>query len=234
MEEAFKVWDTSKNPENMGKLLDAAEPVIQSALQSYAGGNKSLRGRARLLAASAFQTFDPTKGAKLRTHLMTQLQPLNRYNKAFQQVTHVPERVSADLYKINQEHQKFFDQYGKEPTDRELADVTGLSSRRIAKVRGFARGEMAESSLTEMDEGEKSVMYPGVSKVDPKQVWLEYVHHDLAPTDQKILEWRTGYNGKMVLSNNEIAKRLGLSPGAVSQRAAKIAERIAQGAGEIG
>ena len=229
MEEAFDNWKKKPTPENMGVLLDKAEPVINSAVQSYAGGNQALKSRARLLASKAFQSFDPDKGAKLHTHLMTQLQPLTRYSRAYSQVLHVPERTSADLYQIHQGHQRFVDEYGREPADSELADMTGISMRRIAKVRGYAKGEMAESGLTEQDEGETAVMYPGVSRADPNQIWLEYVHHDLGPLDQKILEWKTGYNGKETLSTNEIARRLGLTPGAVSQRSAKIAERMAEG-----
>ena len=228
MEQAYQQWKKTQTPENMGLLLHKADSVIQSALQSYARGNKALAGKARILAANAFHSYDPQQGTQLRTHLMTQLQPLNRYNKAYQQVVHVPERVSMDLYKINQSVQDFKDQHGREPSDSELADHTGLSLRRLAKVRGFAKAEMSESSLTENDEGEQATHYPGVFKVNPQQVWLEYVHHDSDPTSQQILEWKTGYNGKPQLSNNEIAKKLNLSAGAVSQRAAKLAERIAE------
>lgn len=229
METEFQNWQANPTPENMGLLLEAAEPVIQSSLKSYAGGNDALHGTARRIAADAFPKYDPQKGTKLRTYLMTQLQPLTRHAKAYSQVTHVPERVSTDLFSLNQANQKYFDQYGREPADSELADVTGLSMRRIARVRQFSRGDLAESSLTENDDGEQSVMYPGVHKANPEQIWMEYVHHDLAPVDQKILEWKTGYNGKAILSNNEIARRLRLSPGAISQRASRIANKLAEG-----
>lgn len=229
MEDAFQVWKHKPTPDNMGALLEKTEPVIQSALKSYAGGNQALHSRARVLAAGAFQNYDPNRGTKLRTYLMTQMQPLTRSSRQYGQMAYVPERVQTDLYHVNQEFQKYFDQYGREPSDQELTGVTGLSMRRIAKVRRFGKGDLSESSLTEFDDGEEAVMYPGVSKVDPEQVWMEYVHHDLSPVDQKILEWKTGYNGKKIISNNEIARRLNLSPGAISQRSAKIQQRLADG-----
>ena len=40
--------------------------------------------------------------------------------------------------------------------------------------------------------------------------------------EQKIIEWSSGLHGKQRLSNNEIARRLGISPAAVSQRRNKI------------
>jgi DNA-directed RNA polymerase specialized sigma subunit len=231
MEDIYERWKAKPSPLVMGELLQAAEPTIQSALRSYAGGNQALRSRARKLASQAVQSYDPKKGAKLSTHLMTQMQPLTRISREYTQVVKVPERATLDLYKLNQEQQKFKDQFSRDPSDKELADATGMSMRRLGKVRGFGRGEVAESSLTEMDEGEASVMYPGVSKIDPEMVWMEYVHHDLPPIDQQILEWKTGYNGKPVLSNNEIARRLNLTAGAISQRSGRISERLNQGRG---
>lgn len=228
MEEAYGVWKQKPTPENMGSLLEKAGPTIDSALRSYAGGNPALKARAKKLAIEAFKTYDPKRGAKISTHLMTQLQPLTRQAREFSQVTKTPERVSADLYKMKQAELEHFDQHARPPSDKELADRSGLSVRRLGKLRRYNLGEVSESGLTEMDEGEQATMYPGVNKLDPHAVWLEYVHHDLAPIDQKILEWRTGFNGNEVLPNNEIAKRLKLSPGAISQRAAKIAQKLSE------
>ena len=228
MEEAYEVWKKKPTPENMGLLLEKAAPTIDSALRSYASGNPALKSRAKLLAVDAFKTYDPKKGAKISTHLMTQLQPLTRHARAYANVTKTPERVAMDLYRMNQSEQEFHNQQSRLPSDKELADHSGLSVRRLAKLRKYHLGEIAESGLTEMDEGDQSIMYPGVHQQDPNAIWLEYVHHDLAPLDQKILEWRTGFNGNPVLPNNEIAKRLKLSPGAVSQRAAKIATRLSE------
>jgi DNA-directed RNA polymerase specialized sigma subunit len=223
MEEAYELWRKDPSPERMGELLDKADPVLRSALQSYAGGNDALRSKARKLAVGAFQTYDPKKGAKLRTHVMTQLQPLTREARVYSQTVRIPERVSLDLYKVRQEGQKLRDKLGRDASDQELSDAAGLPVRRLAHVRAFERGERAESGLV---DSEGALTYPGTSKIDPDQILLEYVHHDLTPVDQQILEWRTGLNGKEQLTNNEIARRLNLTPGAISQRAARIAGRI--------
>jgi len=225
MDKEYEIWKGKPSDANFDAVLKKADPVINSALQSYAGGDKGLHSRAKLLAARAIKSYDATKGTKLRTHLMTQLQPLSRTHRERTQVVRVPERVTADLYKMRQEEQRFKDQFGRSASDSELSSATGLSRKRLMHVRKFARGEMAESGLVG-DEGE--ILYPGVSKPDPEQVLIEYVHHDLDPIDQTILEHRSGLYGKPVLSNNDIAARLRLSPGAVSQRAAKIAKRISE------
>lgn len=233
MEAAYEAWKKQPNPDNMGLLLDKASPVIDSAIKSYGGGNQALKPKARRIAIEAFKTYDPKKGAKLSSHLMTQLQPLTRHAREYGQLVKIPERISMDLYKLSQAEQNHQNTYNRPPSDKELADNTGMSIRRINKVRDYRRGETAESALTESDEGDQAIMYPGVQKLDPQSIWLEYVHHDSSPVDQQILEWRTGYNGKEVLSNNEIAQRLGLSASAVSQRAAKLAQRLSEGQGVV-
>lgn len=225
MDIEYESWKKKPNDVNFDAVLAKAEPVISSAIQSYAGGDKTMHTRAQLLVARAIKSYDPKKGTKLRTHLMTQLQPLNRAHRERTQIVRVPERVTMDLYKMRQEEQRFKDQFGRQASDSELTSATGLSRKRLMHVRKFSGGEIAESGLVG-DEGE--ILYPGVSAPDPEQILIEYVHHDLDPLDQTILEHRSGLYGKPVLSNNEIALRLKLSPGAVSQRAAKIATRITE------
>jgi DNA-directed RNA polymerase specialized sigma subunit len=226
MEQEFEIWKKNPTPENMGKLLDKAAPTLNSGVQSYAQGNSAMKPHAKMLAIKAFKSYDPSKGTKLNTHLMTQLQPLSRIHKESTTAVHVPERIQADLYNMNQSYQKFQDQFNREPSDQELADHSGLSMKRLRHIRKHQGGEYIESQLTENDEGDEGVFYPGTEKPDHNQILMEYLHHDLHPIDQKILEWRTGYNGKSKLSTNDIAKRLNLTPSAVSQRAARIAKQM--------
>jgi RNA polymerase primary sigma factor len=231
MEQAYEAWRKNQTPENLNAVLDKAAPTIDSALYSYAKGDKTLRSRARLLAAGAIRSFDPSRDVKLKTHLMSQLQPLSRAWRERSTPVKVPERVSADLYSLNRTMAAFKDNHGREPSTQELADHAGLSMKRIAHVRKYQMGPIAESALTEEEDGEKAVYHPGVSREDPRKIWAEYVYHDLDPVNQKILEWKNGLHGQPVLSVNDIAKRLGVTAGAVSQRSAAIAQKLALGQG---
>ena len=59
-------------------------------------------------------------------------------------------------------------------------------------------------------------------------IWLQVIYDDLSPIDKKIFEYALGYNGKSVLSNQQIAAKLGRSPGAISQRKLLIQKMIDQ------
>lgn len=227
MDEEFAAWHKHRDPITLAKLLDAAKPTLQSALTSYAGGDHSLMGRAKIMAAKSLERFDPDRGVKLQTYLMSQLQPLSRESVRRRQAVRVPEKANIDLWRVNQATQEFRDAHEREPADTELADATGLSHRRILKLRKYGKGEISEGSMQSVnDDGEVSNFQPGGQTKDPELVWAEYVHHDLGPVDQKILEHRTGLFGNDILPNQDIAKKLNLSPGAISQRAAKIQAKL--------
>jgi DNA-directed RNA polymerase specialized sigma subunit len=226
LDKAYKSWRERQTPDSMAAALEAADPVINNAITSYAGGNKTLRTQAKKLAARGIQTYDPERGAQLHSHLMNQLQPLRRLHQQRSNVIHVPERVQVDLFKLRQAQQGFFDRFGREAADTELAEHLGLPQSRIRHLRKFMKQERAESSMQSIsDEGEEP-FYPGSSSAKPEDIWTEYVHHDASPIDQKILEWKTGFNGKEILSTQDIARKLRISPSAVSQRATRMAQQL--------
>lgn len=223
LEDIYEFWRKNPSKANLARLLDASQPVLNKALTTYAGGDKAYMGRARKLAINAFKTFDPKRGAKLNTHLMIQLQPLRRAYTQRTAGVSVPERVQMDRMRLERAEQELTEQLGREPADTELADYTGLSRKRIAHVRSFARGILREGQLITPEHG---LQLPGASKVTADDIWAEYVYHDLNPIDKKIMEWKLGIFGKKVRTTSDIARRLGISASAVSQRAAKIAAKL--------
>ena len=225
LEDAYKSWHTNQRPEQLTQLLDTARPIIDRALSAYAGGNKALTGRAKRLAIDAFKSFDPNKGAKLRTHLYIRLQPLQRVYTKRTSPLGIPERVQLDLLRLQQTERSMREELNRDPADDELSERLNLSKRRIAHIRAFSKGVLSEGQL-KSPEGEP--MQLGTAQHTPDDIWVEYVHHDLSPVDKKIFEWKTGIYGKKVLTTNEIARRLKITPSAVSQRAMRIALLLEQ------
>jgi len=222
---AFSQWQADKSPQNNTKLLTTLQPVIDTAVTSYGGASPSptLRSRARLMALKALHTYDPQRG-NVRTHLLSQLQGLRRLSAQEQNIISIPEQVALDFHKLHSAQQELTDQLSREPTDDELADYTNLSGRRINKIRAFNQ-PLAEGTTT-IDSGDGDNTGPAASTIPGNHshidAWTDFVYGDLSPTDKLVMDMTLGRNGKRHTSTQEIARRLNITPGAVSQRAAKI------------
>jgi DNA-directed RNA polymerase specialized sigma subunit len=224
--EQYNAWSKTPTPENSSVLLKAINPVLTASMRSAVGTNNSptLHSRAKIMALDAMKRYDPTK-AKLRTHLMFQLQGLRRYAARENQILSVPEQVGLDLHHVRTSENELRDTLGRDPSEAEVSDHVSLSPKRLAYIRN-ARNAYSEGSFNR-NTGEGEDYYsPSVQDKSNVQQWHEFVYHDLAPIDQVIMEHTLGLHGKQVLPNQDVARKLNISPGAVSQRKAKIQQKL--------
>jgi len=224
----YDVWAKAKTPKNLRAVIDDNRPTIDKALKSYAGGmpGNNIRRRAELMAAEAVKTYDPQVGAQLHTHMMSQLQGLRRVAAKFADPMPKPDRLRLESAKMEADKLELADVLGREPSLEELAEHGGYDARKIRKMQMRNRATVAESSLIPEDGNEGDEYMPGVRRNDPAAVWMDYVYHDLDDIGRIILQYRTGYNGVQKLSNQDIAKRLNMTPAAVSKRANQIQARL--------
>lgn len=221
----YSQWKTNKTPETNTALLKTIQPVIDTAVLSYAGQDTSptIKSRARLMALKALDTYDPERG-NVRTHLLSQMQSLRRLSAQAQNIISIPEQVSLDYTRLTENENELRDSLGREPTDDEIADNTGLSVKRIRRIRAFnqpvAEGTTTQEVPEEAYGGDVASTIPGAHRA--ADAWFDFVYGDLSPTDKLIADLTMGRNGKRRTSTQDIARRLNITPGAVSQRAAKI------------
>jgi DNA-directed RNA polymerase specialized sigma subunit len=227
----YRRWKEEGTPEAKGELLRRLAPVLNAAIRTYAGdASPAIQGRAKLLALEAVGRYDPKRGP-LRSHLMSHLRGLYRHAARQSQVIKLPERAALALGKLKAAENELEDSLGRPPSTAELADHTGLSPERIARVR-LARPGLTEGQTTiETDEGESAIS-PAVRSRAGIEAWQNFVYHDLHPHDQLIMEHSLGLHGAPVLPKNRIAGKLGISPAAVTQRAKKIQDRLDSPGGE--
>lgn len=222
----YEAWKQSPDPVNSGKLLKAAEPVLNTALRTYVGTAPSptMRSRAKVMALRAAETYDPGR-AKFRTHLLTQLQGLRRHAAKETAAISIPEQVALDIGHLREAENRLRDKLGRDPSDMELSDHVGLSKRRLAYLRQH-RPSRSEGSMQRPTEDGEDIFLPAVEEGGVPPALLEFVYNDADPADQVILEHSLGLHGKPVLQNQQIARKLRLSPGAISQRKAKLQKQI--------
>jgi len=216
-------YKTYPSPTTTGQLLRAVDPVIQSGMKAYAGknSNKILKSSAKKIALQAFSSYDPTQGT-LKNHLLTNLQGLQRQAAKQTQMIHVPERVALEKQTLDQVEREMRDELSREPSSLEIADRTGLSLKRQKYIRGYAPG-FAQGQFAAMTAGEEGDgVDPAVVQANPIVAKAELIYHDLDPVNQTILEYGFGMHGRQRLPVGQIARKLNITPGAISQRSAKI------------
>jgi len=227
--EPFNAYQTDPSPLNATSLLTSLNPAINRGIRAHVGKNVSptTRSHARKLTLAAVRTYDPSRSG-LRTHVINHLQGLRRIQRHQTQILKTPERVSLDKAYLDQEENRLMDQSGSEPTLQELADATGLSLKRIHYVRSYRPAVPYSMLDAQTGPGGETMGYaPAVQQPD-SGAWIEVVYGDLNPVNQKIMEWTLGMHNRPVLSNQQIAAKLNLSAGAISQRKASIQEQINQ------
>jgi len=223
MDAAYQEWLADSTPENLNKVVEAANPMITSEIHRYPGPKTLLRSQARLLAAKAVKTYDPTKGAALRSWMVTQMQPLIRYSNTLK-----PMKMSEDMGRksaeLNTVSQQLSQELGRNPTDEELADHIGISVPKINKIRSQVKPVMVESAFDNPED--ESMHEPAVQHVSNIGLADEAVYMSLNDRHKAIYDYKTGSHGTKPLSNQEIAKRMGISPAAISQITNDISTRI--------
>ncbi len=222
----FTTWKADQTPENSAVLLKSIRPVLTSVMRQFSiPDSPTLQTRAKIMAIHAMKRYDPSK-AKLRTFLHSQLQGLRRHTAKETQILAMPEQVGLDAFNLNKAENELRDNLGRDPSDLEIADHIGMPLKRIAYVRKAKPGFSESFFHRQTDEGEDYYAPAVQAKNGAVQQWHELVYHDLAPIDQLIMEHTLGLHSKRVLQNKDLARKLRISPGAISQRKARIQQKL--------
>lgn len=223
--EMYKTWRDAPDDTNTSNLLGALKPQINSALKNFAPGMEdSLSLKANVLAMKALKTYDPTKGMHIKSYVYQQLQPIQRVFGKRSNPVKVPERQILEGSALSRYENEFRDEWGREPSVAELADIAGVSIKRIEKIR---RNKVTVSETGSLNEETGDTM--SSNKDDPQEVWAHYIYAGLDPVDQRIYEMVTGYGGSKTFKKTDIAAHLKISPAAVSQRVNKIVAKLQEG-----
>lgn len=233
LDSMYSDWSRTQNPTYMENMLDHLSNDIDKAVYAYSGLNAgpAVKSRAKLLAAKAIKKYAPDSGSSLKSWVYTSLQPLSRYSRELAP-SPVPERAYQQISELKRTEADFYENKGRVASDSELADITGMSMRQLNKIRGmdkrvYSEGSVAFSGETPVTSQEiTTAANPGFQKDV-----LDTMYSSLTSQEQVILEHKLGYNGKKILSNNDIARKLRVSPGRVSQMTSALASKLDEYAG---
>jgi len=225
-----QLWQKSKNPQIGQELINRLNPVIEGAMQNFAGyKDPMLKSKAKIIIMKVLDKYKPESG-KFENFIYSHLQGLNRYARQQEQIISVPERVHLDKYTLDETVRELRHELGREPTDQEICERTGFSPKRLAYIRKYNQ-PLAEGSILARNPTLENSVYGQNITTNPQldRLWVKVVYDELDPYHQAVMEYTLGLNGKPQLSNLEIAKRLNRTPGAISQAKKRIETKLRQG-----
>ena len=216
-------WQKKSTPENTKQILDFIKPTIDSALHTYTPGQQNtFRIKATSYALQSLRNYDVTKKASPNTFVFSNLQRLNRLRRQRQNIIHIPQNQVYMKQMLDNKAAQLQNDLGRPPTDQELSQALYISKRKLDKLRQQSSVTISQA-MSQDPQGHQMLGKSDVTDMD----YYNYVYSSVSPVDKKIMQWTSGYRTKP-LSNNQIAEKLHISPGAVSQRKNRIQQLMSQ------
>lgn len=171
------------------------------------------------LAREAAKTYNPHSGFKFSTHLVNNLKKLSRLSTKYGNVLRVPENIQFGVNKVQKIENDLTHTLGRTPTLEELSHHSGFSPKAVTNMLSTKKSTTGISSMFET---------PALFDSSNDE-WIRFVYHDLPDKDKLIFEHKTGFGGKPVLGNSQIAKKLNLSSSALNNRIKLINNTLSKG-----
>jgi DNA-directed RNA polymerase specialized sigma subunit len=225
IEQDWKVWKASGDPRKLRGIVNRLQPTITGVLSSAGIKNPIITDRARLVAAKAAQSYDPTKGAKLQTYVSSQLRSVVRDAPKIQEPMVPGQKYRAESAELHTAKLRFTDTFGRDATDEELSELTNIPLRKVVRLQSSNRARIPMSMVEEADDDINAPDVIGSTRT-PYDDWVDAVYHGLGDVDRLVLMHKTGYRHAEPLDDEQLSKRVGLSVDAVQQRARRIQEQL--------
>ena len=220
--DAYENYIKYHDSTSRAQLMAVLKPIIQQSVIAAGGdpSNPVTIAKAKMMVLAGLRGYDPTKST-LKNFLYSHLRGLNRAIGAANNIIQTPETVVLDKNKITRAEQELFDQLGRFPNTDEVADYTGISVKRIAKLRR-ADLPISEGQVQAVlgENGAPNAHRLGDTTTD--DAWMEYVYDAVDNRQKAIMENLYGMHGHDPLPAQAVAKKLRITPAAVSQQRKKI------------
>jgi DNA-directed RNA polymerase specialized sigma subunit len=168
----------------------------------------------------ALDNWDPEKG-QLNTYVVWNLKKTSRFMNTYSPIARIPEQRLSDVRTYAIARDELEDALGRDPNDFEVSQKLGWDQKKATLIRTEARAHLT------MQEGLDESPF-GSATTDAMNT-IHSVHPLLDLEAKKVLEHTYGlYGATEIEDNNDLAKRMNITPNrvrAIKRRIAKVIEK---------
>jgi DNA-directed RNA polymerase sigma subunit (sigma70/sigma32) len=213
-------WKTENDYTAYRKLKDKNRGMVMQAINTYRAANvpaSSLEAESWTLFDDAVNNFKPDAGAKFSTYLSYQLRKLDRHTKKYQNIARIPEALAGKIGDYDRISANMSQKNGKQPTNQEMAKAMDMSVKHVKQLNASRRGDIYESWNPE--DG-------GINQSERTNWMLVELRDELNDQERKVYDHLIGHNTKMITNKRDLAIKLGMSAGRISQITGDISRKI--------
>jgi len=227
-------WNNNgRKPQHLEPLLNVFAPVVSAKTRDWKAprlNESAFKAELHTHMIKAFENYDPSRGASLRTHIENRIQKAKRYNTKNQNFAYIPEEPARFIGKINRATDELKEEHGRDPTHIEIAQHLNYMEPR-AKMTGKKVKDILEWQRPDIPGSTFSYdPTPRVSNREQEVLGLIQAEiHSIFPgaDDRAVFEHIYGINGKTkITGTNELAAKLGKSPSQISRIKKAIGNKV--------
>jgi len=225
-EQEMELWRRYKqngDKQALRELMHSFKPLVISRVRPWTKNSplpkSAVEAQGMKLLREGIDSYDPSKGAALNTHIWYRLGKIHRYGYTYQNVGSLPEPRAAKVGVYQNTYEILKDQKKREPTLSELQEALGWKMSDIKAIQKELRQDLIlDSTLGPIS----------ATNTDPAVEALFMTYHEGTPQQQLIMEHTFDeFDGKETLSGpKEIANRLNISESTVRNENRQIANSI--------
>lgn len=226
----FKEWKKKQDKESFSNIYMQMKPDIEHAAKKASIGSNIPQPVHKIWAAQSFhdalRTYDPGKGANLKTHVWNTVQgKANRLNYKYQNLGQITETRISRIGEFQTVKANLTYGLGREPTAAELADNLHMDVKDVERLQKEVRKDLAL--------GGEGVGEEVTFEQSADEEVLNFLYYELGNEERLVYEYIFGKNGKprMLKKNkrvdyDKIASKVGFSSSKVRAIAKRIGSKL--------
>nr|AKC88677.1 sigma factor [Pelargonium transvaalense] len=215
------------------KMVNSNIGLVISVARKYQGAGMEIQDLVTegcLGLMKGVEKFDPSKGYKFSTYAHWWIrQAIRRALTVKSRLIRIPFNMVGSAYKVRQAKKNFLAEHGRDPTDEELAEASGLTMKKLRSVLMAPTRPISFERRTEFGgfgEGLKaSDIFYDPDAVTPEEEAinqmlkeeLEKVLNTLNARERQVIKWRYGLEDGRMKALQEIGELMSISRERVRQ-----------------